>query len=71
MNVLKYSIYTILGVLPIYILISTLAFALGTITMNSGVSIAIPILGYSVSSIINYYIQTNVNICLELLKIIN
>lgn len=57
MNVLKYSIYTILGVLPIYILISTLAFALGTITMNSGVSIAIPILGYSVSSIINYYIQ--------------
>lgn len=57
MNVLKYSIYTILGVLPIYILISTLAFALGTITMNSGISIAIPILGYSVSSIINYYIQ--------------
>ena len=57
MSALKYSIYTILGVLPIYILISTLAFALGTITMNSGVSIAIPILGYSVSSIINYYIQ--------------
>lgn len=57
MSVLKYSIYTILGVLPTYILISTLAFALGTITMNSGVSIAIPILGYSVSSIINYYIQ--------------
>ena len=57
MSTLKYSIYTILGVLPTYILISTLAFALGTITMNSGVSIAIPILGYMVSSIINYYIQ--------------
>lgn len=57
MNALKYSLYTILGFLPTYILISTLAFALGTITMNSGVSIAIPILGYTVSSIINYYIS--------------
>lgn len=57
MSVFKYLIIIILSNLPIYILTSTLAFALSTITMNSAVSIAIPILGNMVSELINIFIE--------------
>lgn len=57
MSVFKYLIIIILSNLPIYILTSTLAFALSTITMNSAVSIAIPILGNMVSELINLFIE--------------
>lgn len=56
-SVFKYLIIIILSNLPIYILTSTLAFALSTLTMNSAVSIAIPILGNMVSDIINAFIE--------------
>lgn len=57
MSVFKYLIIIILSNLPIYILTSTLAFALSTITMNSAVSIAVPILGNMVSELINLFIE--------------
>lgn len=57
MSVFKYLIIIILSNLPIYILATTLAFALSTITMNSAVSIAIPILGNMVSELINIFIE--------------
>ena len=57
MSVFKYLVISILSRLPIYILTTTLAFALSTITMNSAVSIAIPILGNMVSEVINLFIE--------------
>lgn len=57
MSVFKYLIIIVLSNLPIYILTSTLAFALSTITMNSAVSIAVPILGNMVSELINLFIE--------------
>ncbi len=55
--VLQYMSIKILCVLPMYILLTTLAFALSTITMNSSIAIAIPILGYMVSDAINIFID--------------
>ena len=72
MSVFKYLIIMILGNLPIYILTTTLAFALSTITMNSAVSIAIPILGNMVSELINIFIEKvmlSLAICLIYLAI--
>lgn len=57
MSVFKYLIIIVLSNLPIYILTSTLAFALSTLTMNSAVSIAIPILGNMVSGLINIFME--------------
>lgn len=57
MSVFKYLIIIALSNLPIYILTSTLAFALSTLTMNSAVSIAIPILGNMVSGLINIFME--------------
>lgn len=57
MSVFKYLIIIVLNNLPIYILTSTLAFALSTLTMNSAVSIAIPILGNMVSGLINIFME--------------
>lgn len=57
MSVFKYLIIVVLSNLPIYILTTTLAFALSTLTMNSAVSIAIPILGNMVAEVINLFIE--------------
>lgn len=57
MSAFKYLIIIALSNLPIYILTSTLAFALSTLTMNSAVSIAIPILGNMVSGLINIFME--------------
>lgn len=63
MSIPEYLIIVILSSLPMYILLSTLAFALSTIVMNSATAIAIPILGYMVSEVINLFIDK-----LEILK---
>lgn len=52
-----YAILMILTKLPIYVLLATLAFALSTLTMNSAVSVALPILGNMAASIINLFID--------------
>ena len=53
----QYMVIKILCVLPMYILLTTLAFALSTITMNSSVAIAIPILGNMVAEVFNIFIE--------------
>ena len=53
----NYLLLMVLTSLPISILLSTLAFALSTITNNSAVSVAIPILGYIMSEVINVFIE--------------
>ena len=57
MSVFKYSIIKTLMILPVVLLLSTLGFAFSTITSNSAVSVAMPILGYMGSNIINYFID--------------
>lgn len=57
MNVVQYLLLQVVGSLPIPMLLSTLAFALSTITTNSAVSVAIPILGYMMSEVINVFIE--------------
>lgn len=53
MNVFVYLIIITLTKIPIYILIATLSFALSTLCNNSPVAIALPLLGYMGSSMIN------------------
>ncbi len=53
MNILAYVGLIGICKLPIYILLTTLAFACGTIFTNSALAIAVPFLGYMVSSFIN------------------
>lgn len=57
MNLLKYLVLQFITHLPIYILILTLAFALSTLTLNSPLAIALPLLGYMGSSFINILAQ--------------
>lgn len=57
MSVFKYLALNVLSSLPMYIFSVTLAFALSTITMNSTVAVAIPILVYMISEVINVFIQ--------------
>lgn len=57
MNVFEFLLLQVIGSLPIMILLSTLAFSLSTITTNSAVSVAIPILGYMMSEVINVFIE--------------
>ena len=57
MSVFKYSIIKTLMILPVVLLLSTLGFAFSTITSNSAVSVAMPILGYMGSNIIHYFIE--------------
>lgn len=57
MNVFEYLLLKVIGSLPIMILLSSLAFALSTITKNSAVSVAIPVLGYMMSEVINTFIE--------------
>ncbi len=57
MSSFKYLLLMIVSSLPISVLLSTLAFALSTITTNSAVSVAIPILGYMMSEVINIFIE--------------
>ena len=53
LNIFKYISLIFISKLPIFILIGTLAFALSTISLNSPLAIAFPILGYTVSDMIN------------------
>ena len=53
MNMVAYLGIMFLCKLPIYILITTLAFALSTLTTNSPLAIAVPLLGYMGSNMIN------------------
>lgn len=55
--VFQYLVIKVLCVLPMYLLLTTLAFALSTISMNSAVAIAIPILGNMVAEIFNVFIE--------------
>ena len=55
--VFQYLVIKVLCVLPMYILLTTLAFALSTISMNSAVAIAIPILGNMVAEVFNIFIE--------------
>ena len=52
-NIFEYLGVSIITVLPVMLLLGTLAFALSTIFTNSPVAIALPLLGYMGSSIIN------------------
>ena len=52
-NVLVYFLIQFLAQLPIFILLATLAFALGTIFTNSALAITISLLGYIAANIIN------------------
>ena len=54
-NVFKYMLLNGAGILPLYILLLTLAFALSTLFTNSAIAIALPLLGYMGSSIINQF----------------
>lgn len=57
MGVCKYSIIKTLMSLPLVILLTTLGFSLSTIISNSAISVAMPILGYMSSNIINLFIE--------------
>lgn len=52
-NVLVYFLIQFLAQLPMFILLATLAFALGTIFANSALAITISLLGYIAANIIN------------------
>lgn len=52
-NVFKYMLLNGAGILPLYVLLLTLAFALSTLFTNSAIAIALPLLGYMGSNIIN------------------
>lgn len=53
LNIVTYLALVALGKLPIYILLMTLAFAISTLFSNTALSIAITLLGYMGSSVIN------------------
>lgn len=57
MSAWEYLLIDILTVLPMYILLSTLAFSLSTLIMNSAIAIAIPILGNAISGLINIFME--------------
>lgn len=57
MSVFKHLALVVLTSLPMYIFSVTLAFALSTITMNSTVAVAIPILVHMIGEVINVFIQ--------------
>ena len=57
MNTFNYSIIKTLSAFPVIILLSTLGFSFSTITSNSAISIAMPILGYMGSNVINYFME--------------
>lgn len=52
-----YALLKVATNLPMHILLTTLAFSLSTIFMNSAVSIALPILGNAVSEMFVYYVE--------------
>ena len=61
MNIFAYVAIKLLLQLPIIILLATLAFAFSTIFTNSAIAVALPLLGYMGSSVINLLIvQYNV-----------
>lgn len=55
MNIFAYIAITAAAKLPIYILLTTLAFACSTLFTNTAVSIVLPLLGYMASSLINQF----------------
>jgi len=57
MNIIAYLIMQILGKLPIYILLMTLAFAFSTIFANSALAITITLLGYMGAPFVNTIAQ--------------
>lgn len=57
MSVIKYLGMQMLGKLPIYVLLLTLAFSLSTIFANSALAIAITLLGSMGSSLVNAFAQ--------------
>ena len=57
MSVFKHLILTVLTSLPMHIFSVTLAFALSTITINSTVAVAIPILVHTIGQIVNVFIR--------------
>ena len=57
LSVFKYAILKILFTLPVAILLSTFAFLLSTVSLNSALSVAMPILGYMGSNIVNVFID--------------
>jgi len=52
-NVITYTLTNVLCSLPMYIVILTIAFTLSTVTINSQVSISLPLVLYMFSSMIN------------------
>lgn len=56
MSIIKYLIINICAKLPMFLLLITLAFTISTLFTNSALAIALPLLGYMVSSIINQLI---------------
>ena len=57
MNIVAYLVMQILGKLPTYILLMTLAFALSTIFANSALAITITLLGYMGAPFVNVIAQ--------------
>ena len=57
MPVWQYSLLIIAAKLPMYILLTTLAFTLSVLTTNSAISIALPFLGSTIAESINYLID--------------
>lgn len=55
MSIFKNIVLTGIGKLPMYILLGTLAFALSTLFNNTAVAIAVTLLGYMASDIINSF----------------
>lgn len=55
MSIFKNIVLTGIGKLPIYVLLGTLAFALSTLFNNTAVAIAVTLLGYMASDIINSF----------------
>ena len=56
MSIIKYLIINICAKSPMFLLLITLAFTISTLFTNSALAIALPLLGYMVSSIINQLI---------------
>ncbi len=57
MSVVSYALLTTLAIMPMYILLVTFAFCLGTLFMNSAIGIAIPILGNMVSELFTLFAE--------------
>ena len=68
MSIAKHIVITSCAKLPMYLLLMTLAFTISTLFTNSALAIALPLLGYMVSSIINqlalYALSRNIKILL-------